>query len=137
MNFGQLIYNEVKRSGIPDPLASLIVAQAGHETAQFSSRVFKYCNNLFGYKYVGQSLSTGPCVDSPEGNAYARYKRWQDSVQELVAWIKRRQKEGVFPDDLTAIQSPEQYANLLKKASYYGDSVTNYAAGLRRFFFSI
>lgn len=115
---------------MPPALALLIVAQARHETAGYSSNVFTRCNNAFGYKYVGQSLSTGACTASPELDYYAGYASIEDSTHEVTAWIKRRQKDGSFPADLNTITTSEQYAQLLKNAGYFGDTWTNYANGL-------
>jgi len=127
------IYNEARAAGMPVTLANLIVAQARHETADFTSNVFKSCNNAFGYKYAGQSLPVRPCVNSPEGNSYASYPAVADSVQELTAWIKRRQSEGKFPANLSEITTAEKYAELLKAAGFYGDPVSVYTSGLKRF----
>lgn len=128
-----LIYAECRAKGLPLALSNLIVSQARHETADYTSNVFKSCNNLFGYKYVGQALSTGPCVASPEGDRYAAYSSYANSVAELVAWIVRRQKEGIFPQNLAEITTAEKYAELLKAGGYYGSTVTVYASGLKRF----
>lgn|SRR5574341_280557 len=128
-----LIFQTVRAAGFPAALSNLIVSMARHETGDYTSNVFKTCNNLFGYKYVGQSTAAGACSVSPEGDRYAMYNSYADSVRELVLWIKRRQSEGVFPADLTTITRADQFAELLKKAGYYGDTVANYASGLKRF----
>lgn len=128
------IFTQALKDQMPHQLALLIVAQAKHETNNFASNVFKTCNNAFGYKYVGQKLSTGRCTGSPEGNSYAKYASIEDSTREVTGWIKRRQKEGKFPANLHTIQTARQYADLLKKAGYYGDTVTNYTAGLVHWF---
>ena len=124
------IYNTATAQGIPPILATLIVAQARHETANYTSNAFRSCNNLFGYKYVGQNLSTGPCITSSEGNSYAKYASVADSVKELTAWIKRRQAENKFPANLNSITTPEQYATLLKNSGYYGAPIREYVNGL-------
>jgi len=130
----EIIYSAAKKNGIPDRLALFIVAQAKHETNNFSSNVFKSCKNAFGYKYVGQYLSSGACTGSPEGNSYAAYATVNNSVKELCLWISRRQLDGKFPQDLTQIKTLDQYAQLLKLSGYYGDSISNYLAGLTYWF---
>lgn len=130
----QKIYGELIKNGIPRNLALLIVAQSKHETANYTSNVFRSCNNAFGYKYVGQTLSTGPCTGSPEGDRYAKYATVENSAKELALWIKRRQAEGKFPQDLTTITTAAKYALLLKNSGYYGDSVSNYTNGLLAWF---
>ncbi len=130
MSFDQRIYNQAIADGMPPALALLIVAQARHETGGYTSSVFKLCNNAFGYKWVNQSTAEGSCSMSPEGDSYARYLSVEDSTHEITLWIKRRQNEGRFPDNLSSITTYTQYANLLKSVGYYGDSISNYAAGL-------
>lgn len=117
--------------GMPSTLSTLIAAQAAHETANFTSRVFVQNNNCFGYKAIpGAIWQEGSGRMSPEGNAYALYSSVANSVHELTAWIRRRQKEGKFPPDLTTITTPLGYASLLKVCGYYGDTTQNYTAGL-------
>lgn len=116
--------------GLPDPLAGYAVAQAAWESADFNSHVFQVDHNLNGYKWVGSRYQTGPGLPSPEGDNYGHYGSYQDSAKELVDWIYRRVRDGVFPLNLSAINSPKQYAQLLKDADYYGDPVDKYAKGL-------
>jgi len=112
-------------------LPGLIVAQAKHESNDFSSNVFKTCNNAFGYKYVGQKLAVGACSDSPEGNKYAKYRSLEDSTREVCQWIKRRQSQ------FAAVNTPEDFASALKNNGYFGDSLGNYSAALRRHYNAI
>lgn len=133
MDPGRIIFDVVRGAGFPVPFSNLVVSQARHETADFTSNVFRTCKNAFGYKYAGQVLSDGSCLSAPEGGQYARYGSIQDSAAEIVGWIRRRQKDGSFPADLSGITTPLQYAQALKNAGYYGDPVSVYAAGLSRF----
>lgn len=129
MDPGQIIYNTLKGDGIPDPLSLFVVAQAKHETANFTSNVFKTCNNAFGYKAV---FGATPCTQAPEGGSYKFYPGGVvDSAHELSAYLKRRVADGKFPA-LQTITSPEQYATLLKNAGYYGAPLNEYIAGLLR-----
>lgn len=130
MDYPSRIYTKATNDGMPALLASFIVYQAAHETANFASRVFLSCNNINGYKWIGQSTAAGPCLQSPEGDYYAKYNSVEDSVHEQTQWIRRRQSEGKFPADLNSITTIDQYAQLLKNCGWYGDSVSNYTAGL-------
>lgn len=117
---------------MPPALATLIAAQAAHETDNFSSRVFIEDLNCFGYKAVaGAKYQIASGRMSPEGNAYARYGSIADSVHEITAWIKRRLKEGRFPP-LEDIRWAADYALALKKCGYYGDTSMNYLLGIDR-----
>ena len=129
MDPGQIIYNTLKGDGIPDPLSLFVVAQSKHETANYTSNVFKTCNNAFGYKAV---FGAPACTQSPEGGSYKFYSGGVvDSAHEISAYLKRRVADGKFPA-LHLINSPEQYATLLKNANYYGDPLPVYTAGLLR-----
>jgi flagellum-specific peptidoglycan hydrolase FlgJ len=130
MTYSQIVYTTAISDGMPALLAQFIASQSAHETNGYTSNVFQNCSNCFGYKWVGQSSAQGPCTNSPEGNRYASYNSIEQSVHEMTAWIKRRQKEGKFPTDLHDVISLDQYAQLLKNSGFYGDTVSNYAARL-------
>ena len=141
-NYSQRIYNTALAGtpdtpkGLPPVLAAILISQAKHESGNFSSSAFVDGNNAFGYTYVPgakwQTTTPGRIADN--GQPLATYASLEDSTREVVDWIHRRQKEGKFPIDLTAITNTDQYAKLLKAAGYYGDSFENYAKGLARWF---
>jgi hypothetical protein len=125
VTFEQRVYQTAINGGLPIPLSLLVVAQSKHESNNYTSAIFLDCNNTFGYKAVRSSCQL-----------HADYQNYQDieaSTTEIVNWIYRRLNEGNFPP-LESITTPEQYAQLLKNNGYYGDSVTNYTAGLIRWF---
>lgn len=130
MDPGQTIYNVLRGAGIPDPLSSFVVAQARHETANFTSNVFRTCNNAFGYKAV---FGAPNCSQAPEGGSYEKYPAINDSALEIARYLFRRESDGTFPD-LASITSLDQYAALLKSAGYYGAPLLEYQSGLRRWF---
>lgn len=132
--FEEIIYNTATSNGVPRVMALLLVAQAKHETNNFSSPVFWENKNMFGYKYVkGAKYQNNAGRTSTEGDPYANYSTLENSALELVAYLKRRVADGKFPA-LEKITSFPQYADLLKKAGYYGDPLSVYLAGLRRWF---
>jgi flagellum-specific peptidoglycan hydrolase FlgJ len=136
--FNQALKGSNFNKGLPPVLSSLLVAQAAHETGNFQSNFFKNYNNAFGYSYVpGGVYQSGAGTLADNGQPIAAYKTIEDSTKEVVDWIYRRVKEGKFPADLYTITTPEQYAQLLKAANYYGDTLQNYAAGLKRFFTAV
>lgn len=133
MSVEQRIRNAAQLKGMPANIRTLLVAQAKHETANFTSNAFKKNNNLYGYKrYKGSKYQIGNGITSSEGDAYASYASIEDSVKEVCDWILRRQKEGKFPEDLRFVDA-DQYAGYLKDAGYYGDSVANYTRGLKHY----
>ncbi len=119
--------------GLPAALASLVLAQAKHETGNFSSDAFVLGNNAFGYSYVpgGYWQLTTPNPASEGSRQMAAYGSLEDSVGEIIDWLYRRQSEGVFPA-LTTVTTPEQYATLLRSAGYYTAPLSEYVAGLQR-----
>jgi hypothetical protein len=121
--------------GVPNALADLMVAQSKHETGDYTSHFFLNDNNAFGYSYYAQSdWQIGPGGVADNGEPIARYATIEDSAGEMVDWIFRRVHAGVFPANLNEITTPEHYAELLKAAGYYGDTVENYIEGLKRWF---
>lgn len=138
MTTEQKIYNTAARDGMPVILASLLVGQSKHETGNYQHRFFTVGNNAFGYSYDPKSKwqldKGGPKADN--GVQIAQYASVENSVHEITDWIRRRQGEGKFPQDLKTIDDPDEYSHLLKAAGYYQDSESNYAADLARYFYS-
>lgn len=131
---GSLIFNTATYNGMPPALADLIEAQSKHETANYSSNAFLKNNNCFGYKFVsGSHYQVGAGIKSTEKDPYAAYATIEDSVDELCAWVNRRQIQGKFPKDLSTIQTPIEYATLLKNCGYFGDPLQNYVSGLTHY----
>ena len=118
--------------GVSDTLANLIVAQARHETADFTSPIFRENNNAFGYTFVSgakyQLPSGGRIADN--GKPTAKYASVEDSAKEMVAWLQRREKEGKFK--LKDLTTPEAYAAALKGSGYYGDTESRYLTAIKK-----
>lgn len=142
MTTEQRIYNQAIKGtqnnpGLPATLASLLIAQAKHETGNFTSNFFKKYNNGFGYSYFpGSIYQSGGGTIADNGQPIAAYANIEDSTKEIIDWIYRRKKEGNFPD-LTTITTPEKYAALLKQNNYFGDTLTNYLNGLKKFYIQV
>lgn len=132
----QKIYAAAIAQGLSPTIAAIVVAQARYETADYSSNVYKQNNNLFGYKYVGQALAVqgSPVPGSEQSTGpkyYAKYATVEDSVKELVQWIRRRVDGKQFT--MQELTTPEGYAAGFGRLPYrfFGVSVAQYAAGLR------
>lgn len=121
-------------NGIPSPLNLLMGAQAAYETGDFTSDIFKNTDNAFNYKYTTSStLQIG--YFSAAGSQWGKYQQINDSVQEVVKWIHRRQNDGTFPQDLSTINTPALYAYYLQQGGFYGtDSYYNYANGIATYY---
>lgn len=127
------IFNQAVKMGISPDLAKIIVAQARYESADYTSNTFRLTNNAFGYKYYpGSKWQAGQGNQSSEygqdQSSYAKYNSVQDSTGEVVDWLKRRQNDGYF--QISNITTPQQYAQALKSADYYGESAGSYTSGL-------
>ena len=96
-------------------------------------------------KFIGQPLATrgtlapmsersascragGECKNSDH---YAKFKSVADSASDKIERLYSKTMGGVTPDQLKNAKSPEEFAGLLKKRSYYGSSETGYGLGLR------
>lgn len=140
-NFDSIIFDTARKgtavnpNGLPPALSFLVVAQAKHETGNYTSNAFRSGNNAFGYSYVpgAKYQLPAPGAIADNGQPLARYDSLANSTKEIVDWIYRRKNEGSFPSNLATITDPAQYANLLKSAGYYGDTVLNYTNGLLRY----
>ncbi len=111
---------------VPDNLIPLVIAQAQHESANFTSNVFLNTNNPFGYTYANSPYQIG----NYEG--FGEYESVSDAANEINDYLYRRVADGSFPD-LTTITTADQYAQLLKDAGYYADDEANYAAGIQSY----
>ena len=116
---------------------------------------FKANNNTHGMKFIGQPLASrgslapknerstscrngGECKNSDH---YAKFASVQDSATDVVARLYNITRGDVTPDQLKNAKTPEEFARLLKKRSYYGfgaygtpqaeKEISEYAGGLK------
>lgn len=135
MSYQKDIFEQAQRNGFNAVLSKMLVAQVIHETGNFTSSVWKKNNNCCGYKFVtpnGTKYQLGKGLGSPELNYYGNYAKREDSYQELIDWIKRRQASGFFKQENITVA---EYAQQLKSNNgfpFYGDTVANYTAGMQR-----
>ena len=66
----------------------IVCKQALLETGNFTSNVFKKCNNLFGFRTK---------------NGYLYFDNWKKSVDYYANWQKRRYKSGNYYDFLNKV----------------------------------
>ena len=134
MNYDQLIYDTAIRNGFTPTSAKFVVGQSRHETANYTSPVFKRTNNLFGMKFVNQKLAITDNKKSPEGDYYARYRSPQDSADDAIGRLFNITMRGVSPNQLKNAKTPEEYSNLQKQRGYFGDRVEIYINGIKNAF---
>jgi len=132
MSLDQEIYEAALSKGFSPTAAKLVVAQARHETGNYNSNVFKLNNNLFGMKYVKQPLALqGSPSPKSEGGFYAKYNSVGDSVKDLIDRNYTITRGGVTPEQLKNATDSLDFATKLKARGYYGDTISNYANGLK------
>jgi uncharacterized FlgJ-related protein len=80
----------------------IVLAQARLETGNFTSKVFKENNNLFGMKLprVRNTTAIG------EQNSHADYASWRQSIADYKLWQD---------DVIVGIKSKRQYLSYLSK----------------------
>jgi hypothetical protein len=134
LDYTKVIYEAALKKltalGFPNAaaLASYMVAQSQHETANYTSNLFKKNNNAFGYKrYAGSTYQLGTGQKSPEGDNYAAYANVSDSALEVAAWLGRRKTQFLN------VSSVDQYVSEIKKDGYFGDSLSNYLADVKKY----
>jgi hypothetical protein len=113
-SFNGRIVQRVIDNGYSDTLGKLLAAQANYESGHYSNPAFNDFNNLSGYKNYGSKpnqyeVSIGN--KASDGGTYAGYAALENSVDEILGWLEKRQKDGFV--DLSTIQTPEDY---VKKA---------------------
>ena len=126
----EIVLNTVKNCGYTHTLAFLILQQAKVESANFTSHVFRENRNAFGYKfYKGALLQIAPSTVSPEKDFYAKYRSLEDSVREIIFWLRRRDRERkLIISDLT---SEIKYATALKSCGFFGGTAEAYAKAMK------
>jgi uncharacterized FlgJ-related protein len=106
----EMVMQEVlNKAGVEPAMVKLIIAQAKHESADFSSLVFMKTNNPFGmgHPYKRKTTSIGR---SPSG--YAKYKDLQSATLDYVYYLE------AFHYPLNICESGE-YVKMLKAKHYF------------------
>jgi flagellum-specific peptidoglycan hydrolase FlgJ len=109
-------------------LERFILAQARHESNNFTSPVYKANNNPFGFKKAEkrkQAGKLGTPAPKKEGGNYWHYPSDTEAFKDLIVYF-----EAVnFP---TSVRNSYEYASALKARKYFTDSVDNYKKGIDR-----
>lgn len=110
-----------------------LFAQAKHETANFTSRLYISDNNMFGMteerrpNKFGTRGTAQPKKDSAGKEIYyQRYNSDSESVLDMIEYLRRWK----FPINFTTV---ERYVLQLKNNGFFGDSYENYLRGVKRF----
>jgi len=101
----------------------IVNAIAKHETANFTSRVWKENNNAFGMKHPVKRVTTSTGADF---NNYAIYDSPDASIEDYVLWWDYHTRNGVTKE------TPEDIVYFMKQKGYFEDSYENYLNGVKR-----
>jgi hypothetical protein len=126
MNKGSEVLQALQLTGLNETLCKFALAQSGHETAGFSSAIYRNNNNCFGMKYAGQVNASG------EKNGYAYYATIYSSVADFVAWYTRH-RASIFSLPLY-INSLDSYVRFLKNNDYFEAAENEYLDGCTYFY---
>ncbi len=108
---------------------AIIYAQWSHESAGFTSQLARENLNLGG---LTQTSPNGEDNKQPDGTGY--YKEYS-SVREYAddymhSFLDLYPELDASKESGHVISDPEEWAGLLKREGYYGDSVGNYTNGI-------
>jgi hypothetical protein len=102
-----------------EKITPLLIAQSRHETANFTSNVYKNAHNLFGMCIPTRRNSTR----KGEYNSYSKYKSDLDSAKDMLIYLRYT----AFP---TENMDAYDFALNLKDRNYYEDSFGNYFSAI-------
>jgi len=110
-------------------MIKILTAQAAHETGNFTSKVFKNNNNLFGMRFPKVRKTTA----KKELNGYAYYSNIPLCISDMLLYFEYI-KLNVHYINILAADPLREYVRILKSKSYFEDSETNYYNGCLSFY---
>jgi uncharacterized FlgJ-related protein len=122
-NIAKDVYFLLLEEGFSYMQARFVVAQAAHETANFTSKIFLENNNLFGMKLalVRKTTATG------QKNGHATYTNLRDCVKDFTIYYNTMGYLKVY-------SSVGSYVAALKKKAYFEADQTVYETGVNHFY---
>jgi hypothetical protein len=111
------------------PYRNWILAQAKHETANFTSNVYKQTNNLFGMKRASKRPQLGTdslITEGNDGNPFRQYKSPGESVRDYVLYLRHFKVS-------TGYSRVDQFLTRLYRQGYWESSYKPYLEGVKRF----
>jgi hypothetical protein len=107
-----------------DQLAQLYTAQAAFETGNFSSKVYKRNNNLFGMRQAIKRYTTS--VGDIDEDGYANYVTVQESVLDRLEWDRFNK--------MSYAGSVEQFVQAIYNKGYFEAPLNDYTKGVQLYF---
>jgi hypothetical protein len=117
---GFKVYNLLLAFGFNPLLAKFITAQAAHESANFTSLIFKQNNNCFGYGY---NYKGG---DRTMKSNYFYYESLEDCVADYTNYWSK--------EDFPNFDSVSNFVAALSQKNYFTASQSEYENGVTHFY---
>lgn len=118
-DISKMLYDHAVKKGMPKNISTFLVGQAKFESGNYKSNHAVNSKNLFGYLWTkGNKNAIGKGGQLSNGGYVAKYASYTDSLQDVIDWIGRRQRQNRMPKDLSAMDY-RTYAEYLFKNKYY------------------
>ena len=121
-SYEEEVLRVLREQGVGETLSHIILAQAKHESANFTSVIFEENWNPFGMKQARVRETT--CVGTSRGHGV--YLSLSDAVIDYVLYMKARN----IPLEGKSVKS---YVMILKSKGYFEDGYENYVRGVEYF----
>lgn len=108
--------------GATEEMARVIICQAAHESAFWSSNVYEHSNNMFGMKTHNRKVKYKN-DNSLNYKGYATYINYQGSLEDIVNWLK---KHKIF----NSVTSIPEYVVAIRQKGYFEASEEEYRTGM-------
>lgn len=119
----------------------VIIAQSQHETANFTSEVFKQLKNAFGMRCVEKRPTTQiGCSTTIDGNSfYGVYRSNGSSLLDLFLWLDyngfpKARTKAELDAILKGQNIVDYYVSFLKAKNYFTASYFEYRNGVQNFY---
>lgn len=109
-------------SGYSSRMINIVIAQARHESGNYTSKLAVRNNNIFGMRHPVKrpTTSLGPLASAEGRKGYASYNSIEDSVRDLILYHRHfRVPESNLADYVTYLKRKRYYEcseQLYKKA---------------------
>ena len=109
----RIIIQQAQRNGFTPQASEYIAAQARHETANYTSELFRELNNVFGMKLPRvRPTKAKPSGVTSEGSEAARFNSIRDAVDDLSLWFDYNRLGKAY-------RSIDAYVSALKQKRYF------------------
>jgi len=122
----QVIRSVFRAEGYSDRFIDYWIAISQHETAGWTSRVYREGNNLFGMTRASKNTLAIGALDYGEHQAI--YKSIRDSAKDQILYLNVRFH---YPREFGSLKDLIDY---MKSKGYFGDSVSNYYSAVSRWY---